>query len=218
MIKAVIFDMDGVVVDSIPIWMESEFILLGKKLRHPPLDFETYKKEVRYPQYTLDLKRKYKLKERLENLKGEKWQIVFDFYNQGKLKLIPGFNGLIRHLKKQQLKTALGTSAPQQHLDWIARRFNFAQYFEFWLSSEQLKKHKPEPDVFLAVAKKLKVQPQECIVIEDSPGGILAGKRAGMRVIALKHLYSTKKDVERADKVVKSLREINIKLINNLSK
>ncbi len=218
MIKAVIFDMDGVIINSIPIWIEAEFILLGKRPVHPPLDFDTYTKQIKYPRITEELKREFSLKEAVEDLRQEKFKLIVDLYDKRQLKLIPGFRELIRLLNRHKIKTAIGTSAPELHLNWVLKRFKLEERFDYWISSYQTRHHKPYPDVYLKVAKKLKVKPKECIVIEDSPHGILAGKRAGMKVIALKHPYSTSQDVARADRVVKSLREINLKLINKLNK
>jgi len=217
MTKAVIFDMDGVMIDSIPIWVEAEFLFLGKRPVHIPLDFKSYMKEVKYPRWTRELKKEFKLKGTVEDLREEKFKIILDLYDQGRLKLIPGFRDLIRLLNGHKIKTAVGTSAPRVHLDWVVKNFKLEKRFDYWRSSYEDGKHKPYPDVYLKVARRLKVKPKHCIVIEDSPHGILAGKRAGMRVIALKHPYSTKKDVEKADVIVRSLREVNMKLIKRLT-
>lgn len=216
MTKAIIFDMDGVIINSIPIWIESEFLFLGKVSAHPPLDFKSYMKEIKYPRWTRDLKKEFKLKGTVEDLREEKFKIILDLYKR-KLKLIPGFRDLIRLLNKHKFKTAIGTSAPQMHLDWVVKNFKLKNSFDYTLSSYKTKRHKPYPDVYLQVARRLKVEPKTCIVIEDSEYGIRAGKRAGMKVVALEHSYSTKKEVARADKVVRSLKEINIKLIENLT-
>lgn len=217
MTKAVIFDMDGVIVDSIPIWVEAEFLFLGSRPVHPPLDFKAYMEEIRYPRYTGELKREFKLKGTVKDLREEKFKLIVDLYEKKKLKLIPGFRNLIKLLNKHKIKTAIGTSAPELHLDWVIKNFKLEKKFNYYLSSYKLGKHKPYPHVYLEVASRLKIEPKHCIVIEDSEHGIEAGRRAGMKVIALKHPYSTK-EVARADKIVKSLKEIDMKLINNLTR
>jgi beta-phosphoglucomutase len=77
-------------------------------------------------------------------------------------------------------------------------------------------KHKPDPAVYLAAAEKLRMQPSQCIVIEDAPSGIEAARRAGMKCVAVLAPYTTIDDLSRADVVVHSLLEVDLKLINDL--
>ena len=204
MTQAFIFDLDGVIIDSIPLWSESELIILKRKPLKVPLDFEAYAKQMRfrYSYMMSELKEQHDIKDPIEKLRIERANIIKNLYRR-KLKLMPGFLTLVKRLRKQGYKLAIGTSTPPVIFSYVLQKFKLRQYFDYHLASMEINSHKPEPDVFIAVAQKLKIQPKECIVIEDSEHGILAAKRAGMRCIALRHPYTNAGDLKKADVVVK---------------
>lgn len=90
------------------------------------------------------------------------------------------------------------------------------KYFDIRVNGNDVKKSKPNPDLYLLAAEKLGVKPKECVVIEDSVTGIHAAKNAGMFCIAVPNKYIKNGDFSKADIIVKSLKEIDLDLINSL--
>ncbi len=101
------------------------------------------------------------------------------------IELLPGALHWLAQLKAAGWLQALGTSAPRGNIDAVFAATNIEQFFAAVMSSEEVKQGKPAPDVFLAAAQKVGVEPANCIVIEDAPAGIEAGRRAGMRTVGV---------------------------------
>jgi beta-phosphoglucomutase len=104
-------------------------------------------------------------------------------------------------LKSESLLQALGTSAPRGNIDAVFAALDVQRFFDAVMSSEEVERGKPFPDVFLAAAQKLKLDPAHCIVVEDAPAGIEAARSAGMFAVGVR---TTHPDLE-ADLVVDSL-------------
>ena len=101
------------------------------------------------------------------------------------LELLPGVEYWLSTLKSEGWRQALGTSAPRGNIEAVFAALPVKQYFDAVMSAEQVRHGKPQPDVFLAAAELLEVDPEYCIVIEDAPAGIEAARRAGMKSIAV---------------------------------
>ncbi len=213
MIKAVIFDKDGVIVDSEPIQFQAyqevvaeyggvftlddhKKICLGKGGIQPSLIVA-----VKYNIIDVEAFRQ-KRRERYRKLSGEKLQM-----RAGALRLI---RELYKHYP---LAVASGSSEKLLHHD--LDKFKLNHYFKEIISSQHLKS-KPDPEIFLITAKKFGVEPKNCVVIEDTEFGLQAAKSAGMYCIAVPHDISAHQDFTKADLVVDSLEKINRNLINNL--
>ena len=124
-----------------------------------------------------------------------------------------GVDGVIFALdffKKSGLKTAVASSSKYHLIDTVLDKLGIRKYFDAVHSSEDEKFGKPMPDVFLSAAKKLGVEPEKCLVIEDSANGVLAGKRAKMTVVAVPNERDfSSKDFDIADYKIRSLNQIN---------
>lgn len=101
------------------------------------------------------------------------------------LVLLPGAENWLSQLKAEGWLQALGTSAPQGNIDAAFDVLGIEKFFDAVMSSEQVKAGKPSPDVFLAAAERMKVAPENCIVVEDAPAGIEAARRAGMKSVGV---------------------------------
>ena len=99
-------------------------------------------------------------------------------------------NEFLIYLKEQKIKTGIATSNSRDLLESVSKAHDLFSYIDVFLTSDEVKKGKPAPDVFLKVAEKLNVLPKDCLVFEDIPNGILAGKHAGMEVCAVEDRYS----------------------------
>lgn len=129
-----------------------------------------------------------------------------------KIELVPNAKALLMGLKLNQWLQALATSASSQDVELILGVLNLENHFDTWVSAEAVKESKPNPEVFLLAADRLKVKPQNCIVVEDSAAGIEAAQLAGMKSIGVLSSHKTLS----ANYVVKNLSEITLNTFNYL--
>jgi len=120
------------------------------------------------------------------------------------LELLPGAARWLERLRAGGWLQALGTSAPRGNIDAVFAATGMDRFFDAVMSSEEVRQGKPAPDVFLVAAEKMGVEPARCIVIEDAPAGVEAGKRAGMRTVGV----LTTHDELEADLVVATLNDL----------
>ena len=132
------------------------------------------------------------------------------------IKLMPGFSRIWNLVKKQDWKKGLATSATQEHVNRLFKMHKMNLDFDAVVTAENVKKGKPDPETYFKAASQLRVEPKDCLVLEDSPKGLLSAKRAGMKCIAVPDKKAKRKQFKRADAIVKSLADINLKLINSL--
>ena len=213
---AVIFDMDGVLIDSEPLWkiaMEEVFASLGSKLLKK--DFEK----------TVGL--------RIDEVihfwnKHENWGIVDE--NQIAEKIISKMEILIlqnaqaldgvlqtlAYLQQQNLKIGLATSSSSRLINIVLRELKIQHYFHVACSAETENYGKPHPAVYLKVAEELKVSPTKCLVIEDSYNGVIAGLAAQMKVVCIPektHIINSK--LKLADFNFNSMSDFYLEIKNN---
>ena len=211
MLKAVIFDMDGVIIDSEP--------------THMKLENETYKKlgiEVTGDEHLSfvgatsnymweTLKNKYKLSQTLEELIEYERNKYFKYLNSDEceITLIEGVKELIEDLHENGVKLAIASSSPLNVIEAIAKKFQIEEYFEVFVTGDYVKKSKPEPDIFIFASEKLGVSPENCVVIEDSNNGVRAAKKAGMKCVGINSDVEGRQDISMADLVINSFKEVN---------
>jgi len=183
--KAVIFDMDGVLIDSEPVWkiaMQAVFDEVGCNLTKK--DF----------QKTVGLRLDEVIKYWHQHAGWESvspkevedrivQKMVELLSNDGKP--LTGVVDTLKHLKKEGVKIGLATSSYSILIDTVLDKLGIREYFDFTHSAELEDFGKPHPAVYLTVAKKLEVNPLECLVIEDSLNGIISGKAARMKVVCI---------------------------------
>jgi beta-phosphoglucomutase len=204
----VIFDMDGVLADTSPIHFES-WVKLGKEIG---FEFTREFFEQTCGQQSPTIIRKL-VGADIEQDLVEKWANIKEKYYremiQQKLEPLPGAVELINRLKSKGFKLALGSSAPPENVELLLTGLKIKRIFDIVVTAADVDKSKPEPDVFLIASKKLKVKPQNCIVIEDAPVGIEAAKRAEMKTIALTTTYDWK-ELQDAQVILKDLAKVKI--------
>ncbi|HEX4946248.1 MAG TPA: HAD family phosphatase [Blastocatellia bacterium] len=202
--KAVIWDLDGTLIDSVAhhweAWrgaMASE----GFHFTHEQFVEDFGKRNDEILRHRLDPNLSDEALQRIAERKEELYRA--SVRTKG-IALLPGVRYWLEHLQANEWAQALGTSAPRGNIEAIFDVLGIHQFFTAVSSSEDVAHGKPQPDVFLAAARKLNVEPGRCVVIEDAPAGIEAGRRAGMKTIGV---LTTHAELQ-ADITVKSLEDL----------
>jgi HAD superfamily hydrolase (TIGR01509 family) len=206
--KAVIFDMDGVIIDSEPIHLEID-IQTMKDLGCNISKDELNKYVGTTNEYMFsDIRNKYKINKSVEDIISYRMEIAKERIIKSDLEPIEGIRELLSALKNKNIPTAIASSSPRDFIEIVVAKFELQDYFSYILSGEEVENGKPAPDVYIETAKKLRVQPKDCIVIEDSKNGVLAAKAAGMKCIGFENINSGDQDLSKADFIVNGITEI----------
>lgn len=209
-IDAVIFDLDGTLVDSMWIWDEIDIEFLSARgLTLPP----TYQKEIEGMSFTetaIYTKDLFQLSETVEELKTIWNQMALEKYTK-EVPLKSGAEAFLRYCKEQEISMGIATSNSKELVEAVVTTHTMRDYIKEIVTACEVAKGKPAPDVYLEAAKRLHVCPENCLVFEDVPMGILAGKNAGMKVCAVKDAFSLEQDEEKrrlADYYISSYEDI----------
>ncbi len=214
--RAVIFDMDGVLVDSYRAhWQSWHFMAdeLGKGLTEPQFvtTFGRTSREIIAEHWGADCLSPEEIAEfdrRKEALYRE--IVAHDF------PAMEGAGELIRALSAAGFRLAVGSSGPPENVALAVERLGAQSYFQTLVTGKDVTRGKPDPQVFLTAAQRLNVAPADCAVIEDAPVGIEAANAAGMTSIALLSTGHTAESVTAAKLIVKSLQELSPERIGAL--
>jgi beta-phosphoglucomutase len=213
MLRAVLFDMDGVLVDSEEFICKAAIEMFREKgLNVKAEDFIPFvgTGENRYIggvaeryNFTLvinrDKKRTYEIYERIV---------------RNNLKPLPGVLDFIARCKNKNLKIAVATSADEVKMKINLREIGLpVEIFDTTVNGLEIERKKPHPDIYLKAAELLGVEPTDCLVVEDAPNGIQAAKSAGMKCLAVMSSFS-KSDLKDADWIVKDLNSVPEKVLN----
>jgi len=208
MIKAAIFDMDGVIVDSEPMHIEAEKrILLKYGVEISADELRTYTGTTAESEFA-DLIRKYGLKTTVDRLFREKEAVLFDLLER-RTEPTKGVIKLIKSLKQQGLKLAIASSGHRKLVHYFLRKLKIVSLFDSIVCAEDITRSKPDPEIFLKAAKNLSLDPAECVVIEDSTLGVTAAKSAGMKCIAFRNPNSGNQDLSKADLIIDDFRKLD---------
>lgn len=187
MIKVVIFDMDGVIIDSELVYLEQMWEF--GKTRNPQMKLEEL-----YPMVGASKADAWSVLARAMG-QGQTWEEAradlkahVDLYRDVDYRKIfrPEIRQILAELKKKGYKLAVASSTQLPLVERVMRENGIIDQFEILVSGNQFEKSKPDPEIYLYTAAKLGVKPEECLAVEDSTFGVLAGHRAGMTVAALK--------------------------------
>jgi len=175
--------MDGVLIDSGKWWHERQTGYLHAVVKNWSEDrlSQIIGKDI------MDSYDEFKAKGEIKVSKEEfkkRHDIIADEVYDNLVQMMPGAIEVLEQLKKDGFKIALASSSPHAWISKVIKRFNLKPYFQEIISAEDIKGlSKPEPDIYLYTARQLGIDPEECLVIEDSYNGILSAKAAGMKVI-----------------------------------
>lgn len=217
-IRAVLFDMDGVLINTEPLhyrmWKET---FRGRGLE---IDYDVYKgcigttdaylMELILDNYGRDFREDKKLAQ--ERAVIEKRLLREEGFPE-----MPGVKEMVKRLHEAGFLLAVASSSPPERIHEAINYIGVRPYFSLLNSAENVARSKPAPDIYLDTAKKLGVEPAECIVLEDSENGSIAAVSAGMICVGLDNPDSGNQNLERAAVIIQSLQEFTPELIRSLS-
>ncbi|MDY5846040.1 MAG: HAD family phosphatase [Bariatricus sp.] len=209
--EAVIFDLDGTLVDSMWVWVTVDAEYIENFHLTVPDDFYEKiegKSFTETAEYYLDIFPE--IHKTLEELKAEWYEMALHKYTH-EVCLKEGVREFLAELRNRNIKTAIATSNDRKLAEATLEALKIQDLIDVVCTSCEVNKGKPSPDVYLAAAGKLKIKPEYCLVFEDVPNGILAGKNAGMTVCAVDDTFSRpqeKKKRELADYYIYSYYDI----------
>jgi beta-phosphoglucomutase len=214
MIRTVIFDMDGVIIDTEPVHhyaFFTQFAELGITVSDEEYASFLGKSTRNVFQ---QLRQKYQLKPEIDELLRRKRAIFNErFDSDPDLDLLPGVRTLIEDLSAHQVQMVLASSASKATIARVFNRFGLTPYFTHIVSGEDFEESKPNPAIFLRAAELAETPVSECIVIEDSSNGMAAAKAAGIYCIGYASPHSAGQDVRLADLVVQDFAELSAEKI-----
>lgn len=199
MIKAVIFDLDGVLVDSLPYHYQAfKQIFSDRGINYT---LEQFKKDVAKGAGAIF---KSQLGEACDTnrLKEEKLELM----KKMDVRLKPGALKLLQQLKTRGIIIAIASGGARNFVDFITRKHGLDKFCKAILAGEDVSRHKPSPEIFLLTAERLAVKPSGCVVVEDAGDGVHAAKAAGMKCIAFEDEKYCQ-NLAGADAVIDNLEE-----------
>jgi HAD superfamily hydrolase (TIGR01509 family) len=205
-IEAVVFDMDGVLVDTEHLWDEVREALTEEWGGRYTPEAQEAMMGMSSPEWSRYLHEVVGLREPPEVINAEVVRRMLERYEMD-LPVVPGAVEAVRRLAREGYRLAVASSSNRELIDGVLRRLELSELFEVTVSSEEVARGKPAPDVYLETAHRLGLPPGRCAAIEASASGIRAAHAAGMRVIAYPNRqYPPAADVlALADVVIESL-------------
>lgn len=208
--EAVIFDLDGTLVDSMGVWSQVDILFLGKYGMSVPEGLQNDLEGMSYTETAVYFKQRFSLTESVEEIK-EIWQEMAMEQYKTQVALKPGVREFLSFLKERGIAMAVASSNTIELIEAVLKSRSIRDYFGAVITSCEVKKGKPAPDVYLEAARRLQKEPSRCLVFEDIVPGIMAGKNAGMTVCAVDDCYSRPQEKEKracADYFITDYRQV----------
>lgn len=214
-IRAAIFDMDGVLIDTVLLHWEAYNELL----------FEKHGVKVTQNQLGgligMTLDQQIPLLNDMFNIKIDAESFIPEANRRKEEKMATlkpkeGVVNFLQDLHDNHIKLGVGTSTSEVTAKDRLTNIGIAHFFVHIIGEESVAKHKPDPEVYITVAKQLDVEPEHCIVFEDAPKGISSGVRAGMKVIAIQTSYVSPADLKEASVTIPSFDGVDFATIHSL--
>lgn len=216
--QKVIFDMDGVIIDSEPIYS----IVYDKIFKMLNVNISKEERSsfvgLSAKKVWLYVKEKGRLSETVDELLEIKEKVYFETFTSCREyhKPISGVVQLLEALKRNGISLSIASSANRDMVNFVIDKLGLRSYFDYIISGEEVIHGKPEPDIFLKVAENYDELPNRFTVIEDSENGVKAAKLAGMKCIGYKNINSGNQDLSSADLIIEEFNKISIDKILEL--
>jgi len=213
-VEAVLFDMDGVIVNSERYWVEiEEEEILPSAVEGSADTSETTGMNFREIYDYLEARNEMTASK--EEFVDRYQQAARDIYGE-KVELQAGFRDLVADLRESGRTVALVSSSPHDWIDRMLDRFDLRDSFDRIISAEEIDgKSKPEPDVYEYAAEEVGVGPEDCIAVEDSTNGVKSAKAAGMQAVGYRNQSDDELDLSEADAVAESPEELREILLDD---
>lgn len=190
-VEAVIFDLDGTLVDSMWIWRQIDIEYLGRFGLELPETLQSEIEGMSFNETAVYFKKRFGIIDSVEQIMKNWNEMAWEKY-ANEVPLKPGAREFLDLCKKRGIKLGIATSNSRELAQNVADVHGLHDYFDCIMTGSDVQKGKPAPDIYLAAAEKLAVKPDKCLVFEDICPGIQAGQSAGMRVCAVEDAYSAK--------------------------
>lgn len=216
MLKSVIFDLDGVIIDSEPLHYEVNLLIFNRfNVKISDEEYLSFIGKSNKQIWTY-IKEKNNIGIDTDELVDMQLKENINYLHKYDLKPIDGVYKLIKDLKEHDIPLGVASSSPMAFIDEVLNLFDLKKYFDKIVSGENIKFSKPNPDIFLLTARGLDIDSKCCAVIEDSTNGVLASKAAGMKCIGYYNPNSGKQDLSKADVIIDDFNKINFNSIKDL--
>ena len=212
---AIIFDMDGVLVDSNPYHKKAlvQFCQShGYDLTEEELRDKIYGRTNK--DWITNLFNGKVTGEELEKYAEEK-EALFRHIYKGFVKPVEGLIGFLEHLTANNISRAIATSAPRSNVDFVLQETHIGKFFTTILDDSFVENGKPDPEIYLKTAAAINYKPENCVVIEDSLSGVLAARNSGAKVIGITTTH-TPDELNQTDLVIDSFTKLNIETVESL--
>ncbi len=195
-IKAVLFDLDGTLVDSMWVWKQIDIDFMASKNLEMPQDLQKEIEGKSMIETAYYFKDTFGIEDSVEVMMDTWNTMAMDTYSN-KVPFKQGAEEFLSKLKERGIKTGICTSNSRELLDAVSDGLGLHRYIDCFMTANEVERGKPSPDIYLAVAKRLGVEPEQCLVFEDIVPGIMAGLNAGMKVCAVDDAYSRECNEEK---------------------
>lgn len=214
--NAVIFDMDGVLIDSEPLHYASDKELLRELHITAPDDYLDKFVGTTNPFMWSQILKEFELQNNIQEILCKQLELKFKLLEESDYVPIHGIPELLQSLANHNIPMAVASSSSKVFIEAVLKKLNIIHYFTAYISGEEIERSKPEPDIFLKTADILQVNPKECIVIEDSKNRVIAAKRAGMKCAGYINPNSGNQDLSEANIIIKSFTELTVEKLLSL--
>lgn len=216
MLKAVIFDLDGVIIDSEPLHTKAVVQALRQYNVELTQDYCNQFIGTTVVHMMETIRNDYSLQASVEELIRADQTARQQLLQSETYPVVPNIRGFIADLYEHGVQLAVASSSTQEEIEAVIHRLSLEPFFSVLLSGTKVAHPKPAPDIFLEAARRLSVEPSECVVVEDSFLGVTAAKAAGMTRIGFLNPNSGNQDLSHVDFVVESFEEIGFKFVNQV--
>ncbi len=218
-LKAVLFDMDGVIVDTEPLHKKAYYqVFEDLKIEVTPELYESFT-GFSTRKVCTTLKNHFDLPLEVDEISAQKRSYFKHYFdNDTEFDLLPGVRELFESYRQEGITLILASSASMNTINWVLEKFEIGFYFKAKVSGDELAESKPNPEIFNIAAQLSGKDKSECMVIEDSTNGILAAHRAGIFCAAYQSFHSKGQDYELANIVVDDLRKLKPELLETYFK
>ena len=195
-IGAVLFDLDGSLVDSMWIWRDIDIEYLSKFGIMMPEGLQEAIEGMSFTETAIYFKERFQIPDSIEQMKSDWNHMAWDKYTC-QVPLKNGAGEFVKYCRRQGIKLGIATSNSRELVENVISVLGLTDYFDSIVTGCEVLKGKPSPDIYLETAKRCGISPDKCHVFEDIVPGIMAGKAAGMKVCAVEDEYSRYQDMEK---------------------